>query len=294
MRLGSGLHRARLRPQQVAIAPAFVFTSDWSNSTGNNTTACRDGTRWDAANNIATPSAGRVEVLALSGLGLDFPATMANCLAIRYERTPGNIAFCGVEIQDGWTLPSVGGVLCKRMYFRMAVARTVTDTHHPVQTKAGTCAYSTEWVMNQGSTFEFQVATLRDGVSPASEIHRWVVAGGLQRDVTYRIEERYERLTTTTWRLHVRIYNSANTLLYDDADLVCNQSGHSSHTLEDNIDIVTPTPECLENLMIVNQGQLGDLGDRGADAPDENRIFYGGCAISKVDWCGPYILGESP
>jgi len=107
--------------------------------------------------------------------------------------------------------------------------------------------------------------------------------------VTYRIEERYERTGTTTWRLHARVYDSAGLLIFGDSDFVCNQFGHNNHTLANHGNIVTPDPNCLRHKMLVNQG---GLGDRGINAPAENRIFYGGFAVSLTDWCGPYVPGE--
>jgi len=264
---------------EVSPPPAgLAFASDWHTATGNTTNAATDGGKWPENYNV---SSDRVTVVSASGLS--FPAGMANVLAIRYSTSDS--LFCGVAIQNGWQLPAVGGVLCRRLYFRHTIDGTDSSTHHPVECYPGNCAYAAEWVVNKGPTFQLQIATLNDGTD-FNNGHRWEVT--LNRDTTYRVEERYERTATGTWKLHLRIYDSSNTLIKQDADFNC--AVHGTHTLASQPNILTPNPDCLRDIMIQNQG-VGDT--RGSNNTATNRIYYGGMAISLADWCGPYVAGEA-
>lgn len=252
-------------------ATGLAFASDWSTRSGTSAAAVTDGGKWDGVNTdvgFAVVEAGP----------LDFPPDMTHVLSVAYN---GELAR-GVTRRDGWALPPIGGVLCFRLYWRMAIAATIHDDQHPVQAayEAGACPYAAEWVHGLGSTYYFQIANLMDGQF-SREMHRWTTS--LQRDATYRVEERYERIATDRWKLHVRIYDHLGSPIVSDPDLRCDL--HNDETLASQPDIVTPLPECLRHKMIVHQGKF--------QFPDpDNRIYYGGFAVSLTDWCGPYQPGE--
>jgi hypothetical protein len=119
--------------------------------------------------------------------------------------------------------------------------------------------------------------------------HWWAVT--LNRNQTYRVEERLERTAAGVYTFHARIYNSANQLLFDDDDFVC-VVGHGSHTLASSFGsgLQLPDETCLRHRTIYNQG-VGST--RGSDDPNANSIFYAGFAISLTDWVGPYVPGEA-
>jgi len=264
---------------------SLVFASDWHAASGNTTTAVRDGTKWDNAYNIAAPVADRVSVVPASGLG--FPSNMANVLAIRYEQSVSQ--FSGVTKQNGWQLPAIGGVLARRMYFRMSIDGPSASTHHPLMAayQSGSCAYEAEWVMDKGPTFSFMIGNLQNGGGSAADNHEWATT--LTRDVTYRVEELYTRVTSTSWKLSLRVYDQSGALIRQNADFT--DTWHNGVTLASQPDIITPDPSCLQNMMIVNQG-LAD--NRGSDNAAANRIYYGGFAVSLSGWVGPYVSGEAP
>jgi len=263
----------------------IVWSSDWSTAAGNTVTAARDGTKWDSADNINTPpiAGGRITVVPATGLG--FPADMVNVLAIRYESTTDN--WSGVNKRAGWPLPAVGGVLARRMYVRMSMDGSSAGNHHPVQSafSAGACAYAAEWMISKGTTFAFGVANLQNGSLAEANNHEWMTT--LTRDVTYRVEERYQRVTVTTWKLSIRIYDQSGALIRQNADF--KDTRHTGATLAGQADIVTPDPTCLQHFMIVNQG-VG--AGRGSSNVNADRIYYGGFAVSLTDWVGPYTPRE--
>lgn len=258
-----------------------VFASDWGAALGNTDNAVRDGGKWTSSNNIANPTADRVTVVTASGL--DFPAGMDNVLAIRYENSTDT--FCGISGSNLWTLPSVGGSLYTRCYMRHDISGTHSHIQHPSQfcSAAGTCCPQGWWLMNKGSTFQFWL-----GVSQGVDQHEWEVT--LNREQTYRIEERYERTATNTFILHAKIYDSSNNLVFDNADFECETHGYA-HSLADLIETVVTDMACYRNRILVNQG-VGFFGS-GSDDPAHNRIYWGGFAVSHESWLGPYVPGEA-
>jgi len=252
----------------------LTFASDWSTATGNSASALSDGGKWDEVSN----GTSRLEVVPASGL--DFPNGMNNVLAGRYRNTT-DTSYWIVGITNGWALPPVGGVMCKRLYFRHTVVGSSSITYHPVEPAVGACAAEAEWVVNSQANFIFRIQT---------HSHRWQTT--LTRGQTYRVEERWERTGNQTWILHMRVYDSAGSLIRQDGDFDCSL-GHGSHTLASGGTVVvntTSNADCLRSQNINWQGSGGD--GRGSDDESNNRIYYGGYALSHADWCGPYAPGE--
>lgn len=282
----SGLTSADSNSFNVADSSSLVFASDWSTATGNNDNAVRDGGKWTSSQNIANPSADRVTVLAQSGLGLDFPAAMANVLAIRYENATDT--FCGIFGSNLWTLPAIGSSLFTRCYFRHTISGSHSFEHHPSQAcaSAGGCCPDGWWKMDKGSTINFSVAVAEGTGSQ----HKWTTQ--ISRGQTYRLEEEYARTGTNTFTMHLRLYNSSNVLIADDDDFDCTFHGPGQHLLSSNPSITVNNLTCYRNRILVNQG-VGFNGS-GSDDPNNNRIFYGGMAASHTAWCGAYSAGEGP
>lgn len=263
--------------------PELVFASDWSTATGTGNTAVLDGGKWDTANNVNSPTAGRVTVISASGL--DFPSGMANVLAIRYENSTDT--FCGISLANGWDLPPIGGSIYFRTYFRHDISGSHSAiNHHPVQmcSSAGSCCPQGWWRMAKGATFPMGVSAAESGGGE----HLWATT--ISRETTYRFEEQYERTGTNTYTMHLRIYNSANQLVKQDADFDCHFHGPGQHLLSTEPSITVTDLTCYRNKMIVNQG-VGFFG-WGSDDPAHNRIFYGGFAVSLTGWCGAWTAGE--
>jgi hypothetical protein len=238
--------------------------------------ALTDGGKWDDA------SAGTTRVSVIPATGLDFPAGMTNVLAGRYRNTTDTQHWL-VSKTDGWQLPAIGGVMCKRLYFRQTVVGTSGITYHPVEPAVGACADEGEWVVTSTQpNFVFRIQT---------HSHRWETT--LPHGQTYRVEERWERTGTQTWVLHMRVYDSAGTLIRQDADFDCTVGHGAAHTLASTGPIAvntTSNAECLRSQNINWQGSGGD--GRGSDNENSNRMFYGGYALAFGDWCGPYVPGE--
>jgi hypothetical protein len=173
----------------------------------------------------------------------------------------------------------------------------------------GDCPYAAEWQTNRDGAgtgadeFEWQLSTLGlDGNCPGSVCHEWWAPAPLNRNQTYRVEERYFRRVSAGWKCQIRIYTSDNVLLYDSDDIVCSTAPHAgdwhaAHTLQQhfdgssgiNGDLVT-TADCLRHFMV---GQPNHPGGGSVD-PAHDCIWVGGFAVSHTDWCGAYTQGEGP
>jgi len=259
--------------RELGAPVPLVFASDWPVQ-GGTVEAAGDNGKW----NVVQGDSGMVVV---SAAGLGFPAGMTNAFRVEYV---GGVAR-GITKQNGWPLPAVGGVLCRRMYWRMSIPGT-NEAQHPANSafSSGSCGFASTYNHDVGATYMWELGTLVAG-QPSPNIHRWRVVGGLTRDVVYRIEEKYTRISDTTWNLQMRIYNANNVLLYEGASFAC-ASGHGTHSLATVPApiIETPNPECFRHYMIGHQGKYNVPG---------GYIYYGGFAMSLVDWCGEYRPGEA-
>ncbi len=246
---------------------SLAFASDWSTATGNTATALGDGGQWNDYHTGTT----RVSIIPAAGLG--FPSDMSNVVQGRYRES--ETPYWIIQKFDGWSLPNVGGSLYRRLYFRHDLAGTSTS-FHPVEPQPGSCAFENNWTMTGLNPYTFQIR---------SSDHRWEVR--LNRGVTYRVEEQYERTGTNTWIMHARVYDAAGNLVKSDADFQC-MSGHGNHTMADR-----PTSTMAASCMVHQSiGWQGGGGNRGSDDENNNRIYYGGFAVSQAGWVGPYVRGE--
>ncbi len=214
------------------------FASDWRTTTGNSKRAISDGDRWD----VVSSGTSRVEVIPAAGL--DFPPGMRNVLAGRYRNTDSR--YWIVQKTDGWNLPLIGGVMCKRLYFRHTVVGSSAITYHPVEPAVGPCAFEGEWVINSQPTSFFGFRRQATGGKRHST-----------RGQTYRVEERWERTGAQTWVLHMRVYDSAGTLIRQDADFNCTVGHGAAHSLASTGPAAINTTlnaECLRSQHIGWQG----------------------------------------
>jgi hypothetical protein len=260
---------------------SLVAASDWGTATGTSLNAYSDGGFWDSTDN---PN-NLLNVVSASGF--DFPAGMSNVLRIAHPDDDNQYGV--VAIENGWTLPSIGNSLYCRLYFRHDIAGSGGGTFHPVQAAfegGAQCPFVSEFMLDKtgASTFGFDIASY----FPANE-HDWLY-GNLNKNATYRYEERYERTATNSWKLHCRLYNSSNVQIAGNSDFVCT-GWHANHTLTTYAGTITSYTDCLRHKMICNPGAGGG---RGSNDAAHQFIYWGGFAVSLTDWCGAYVPGEGP
>jgi hypothetical protein len=119
---------------------------------------------------------------------------------------------------------------------------------------------------------------------------RW---GGplLDTGVVYRFEVQIEKVDALEFHAHVRVFDAAGTLLYDDDDFDNWSSGLGATermTLADLPDLHFAAADApsLDGFRAGNNG-LADMG--------YGQLLYAyqaGFAVCADDWCGSYVEGE--
>jgi hypothetical protein len=260
--------------------PTFLFTSDWSTALGNSNAAISDGGRWDF---VSADFTGRI----ISSAGLDFPT--ANVFDVYTTTT--RVGW--VELRRSTVpIPAVGESRYYRWYFRYAAPDNLVDPEsHPVQD--GGAVSQSNWrfhTINAPAACFFQ-----DAIPAGRWCPRFDVTGSghpfnrfhgpfLNKNQTYRIEVHMRRETTSTMSLDVRIYDSAGTLVADDASL---RGG-------DGVTTLAQAPALnINNLSGMNVFNSGHNGFAPGTYPFPFTYSYQGAfAICTNTWCGAYTRGE--
>jgi uncharacterized protein YjdB len=269
----------------LGVTEVLDFASDWSTATGTSITAVFENGKWNGVPAVIGGGGPLDALQVVPAAGLDFPSGMANVLKVLFRARP--LEYHNVSVNEGWSLPGVGNSLWFRMYFRHDVAGT-GDFYHIVQTgPPGECPYNSAWWLNKvgENGMDFQLATLGGASEGATNIHWWGTTG-LSRQATYRVEEQYLRVSETDWRLHLRIYDSNNNLIRQDADF---RDEATDEPLSTYSGTITTDPACMRNKMVGNP----QVEMWGSDDPAHQHMYFGGFAVSRTGWIGPYVPGES-
>lgn len=256
----------------------LLFGSDWSGDTGESTPAVTDGGRWSVIGNTED----RVTVVPATGLG--FPSGMENVLRIRHRTSHA----VGVYRDRGWPAPAINEHLYYRVYIRMSIAQAdpppLDNSAHPIMARPGTAAFAL--LQNLGQTFRW---TLAINNSPNDNTHRF--SFNAQRDAVYRFEFHYHRLTATTARLEVRVYDAGDVLVATGSDMPCTAGHLAAHTLADVGIVVFPSASTFDGLTGMTISHEG--ANWGPFSDDRvNMNYYGGVAVSRSGWIGPYRQGQ--
>lgn len=260
---------------QTEVAPqsAFIFTADWSTALGNTTAAITDGGRFD----IRGGSGGAVVTTASTGA--NFPT--ANVLYVPSRIGEGS---CLPRKSTGLGVPAIGESRFYRIYLLFAFDDNDSDPQsHPVQDG------------NAGGDINWEIAIRHNDAGPGFVLAQfqfgsenafpWMKVNGpaLPKNQVFRWEWQILRTGTNTFQCHARIYNAAGTLLYDDDDFRNEQAtGNLTSNHEFNFHV-------LANMAGLNVG-----ANQGNYTPAGFYGYQGAVAVSAVDWCGPYVAGESP
>jgi hypothetical protein len=274
--------------QTAAPVTGFLFHSDWSTATGLTDAALRDTSKalpWDIVIG-SQPLANTCAIV--SAAGLDFPST--NVFQVNGDYAgPGvqPIMTRQVSILPGnnhWPIPAVGQSLFFRLYKRVVYPvppnPALGNNNHCIEEQGGGAS---NW------SFSFDIDAngwrpkMQSQVSTRFMLSNAGAAAYLARNQTYRIEWQVHRIGATTYNLHMRIYNSAGTLLYSDANFVNPANGQS---LANAPTLTLTNPETLDGFQVGTNGPGVDPG--GTVTP---MWYIGCCAVRADDWCGPYAGG---
>jgi hypothetical protein len=282
-----GTATVTFRDELTPAGTLIVFASDWHTAVGSGSTAKSDGGKWDVTVDSGG-AANRIEVVATTGL--DFPSGMANCLKVLNPFANWQNLYWNVLVQNGWALPTVGNALYQRLYFRYDIgAGTGTNTLHPVQTgPPGSCPYTNELVeFDRIDATTYHLVNSNLGANGANK-HRWEFKTPQTRGTTVRLEQQFIRQSTNEWAMHLRLYNSSNVLIGQDADFTDGYTGLTLAAYDAANGTITSGTDCLRNFMIGFPNQ-----DMGSDDVNHQHIYYAGFAVSLTDWCGQYVPGEA-
>jgi hypothetical protein len=258
----------------------FLFASDWSTALGNSHAAITDGGKWDF---VSADFTGRI----ISSAGLGFPT--ANVLDVYTTTT--RVGW--VELRRSTVpIPAVGESRYYRWYFRYAAPDDLADNEsHPVQD--GGAVSQSNWRFHTingtgdcyfgGPVPPGQWCPRFDFNGAPSPFHR-VHGPMLDKGQTYRIEVHIRRESATTFRASVRIYDSAGTLIADDATL----------RASDNTQTLAQAPAFnIHNLSGMSVFNSGHNGFAPGSYPFPFTYAYEAAfAICADTWCGAYSPGE--
>lgn len=201
-------------------------------------------------------------------------------------------------VMPTWVAPADGESVFWRIYFRpvypeVADPGQLNNNNHPLEEQSGgggnwswTFATRTEgfnprfqfWY-SAGINVRFVLSSTPSGGAPTYEY--------LLRNHTYRLEFSLDRITSSSRSHRIRIYDENDTLLYTEADFVNENSPYQS------LDGYANT---FNDINDVGYWQVGTNGPHvtGATVGASPAWYWGGAAMSRTDWCGPYVNGETP
>lgn len=260
--------------ESVQPPVGIIFHSDFSTALGSG-----DAAILDTAKSVPWSIRGGAGMEVIASTGLDFPT--ANVL--RVNALTSNSGFAIVR-KTGMPVPSVGQSRYYRWYIR-AGANIEDSNTHPIQDgqNAGASNWQFEMLHTIGGankwTVQFKHAAVQQNF-----LNQNFRGPALDVNVTYRFEVHLQRTSATAYNFHVRVYNSANTLLFSDANFT-------------NVD------QGIPHLGAQGTGQFGfgnaanldglNGGCNGVAPLSSDRLYsyQGGFAVGGTDWIGPYAGG---
>ena len=260
--------------EEIPPPAGVIFHSDFGTALGTSDAAVMDtgkGAPWNLR--------GGQGLEVISSAGLDFP--MPNVLRVMALTSTSGFA---IVRKTGMPVPAVGQSRYYRWYIR-AGANIEDNNTHPIQDgqNAGASNWQFELLHTLGGTNRWTIQFKHAAVQQ-NFLNQNFRGPALDVNVTYRIEVHLLRTSNTAYNFHVRVYNSANALLYTDANFT-------------NVD------QGIPHLGAQNTGQFGfgnannldglNGGCNGVAPLSGDRLYsyQSGFAVSGTDWIGPYAGG---
>lgn len=286
---------------------ALDGASDWGAALGTSALAVLDDGWWtDLVGDFPVGSTGGVpyaEVEDSSGLG--FPPALDQVLRTILFNQPHSAPVRKENYGAGEptiTAPAVGEYFFQRVYFRIDAepGDNIGNLHWLHYGGGG--GYMAWWSANpievSPGVFEispdgeyylaFQFHPNGAGEGPGI----WY-GGILEVLETYRLEVRMLRETTTTYSVELRIYDSADTLLYDNSTLTDNSTGNSLAV--DGTELETTTEEEADDVARYFQIGTNDSVEPGG-MTNIGALYTGAFAVhigtDPNAWIGAYQAGE--
>jgi hypothetical protein len=260
-----------LPPPGDTTAASVTWSSDWSTAIGQTLTAIQDGGKWASYQGAGLPT--QAAVVASTGLG--FPST--NVAKFSYDGNSNKNFQIISGISTAGAVPAVGQYWYLRLYYRNSVGdgQDLGEAHwiqaHDI----------TSWEFKHGTpgVGKSQLRLVLDAsgrvVSNFYDNNFFVA---LNTNVTYRLEMQIHRITASTGKVQLRVYDSSNRLLFNNDNLV-------TYDNQGSLTARNPT-------MPVNDASFTNF-DLGNNDPDRSGVgdFYVGSIATRVsssstDWIG--------
>ena len=268
-----------------------VFHSDWSTATGQTNAALNDtGKALPWTDNLQVGSSPQI-LTVVSASGRGFPASMTNCLRVEHAVIADG---WWIEIDGGWSAPSIGNALYFRHYFRHEIADAAGvqgyAATHPLETEYGAVGLGANTLAQKfGSNTDGTYPWLFQVESASFPYSGWTPGGNqdgsgdpmyLQKNTTYRIEWKILRTATSTITLDMRIYGGDDSTLLFDKNNIYAWGGSGSDTLAAH---GSGLPMDATHMTRLRVGKNGGFG-----AGAGQYVYWGGFAVRTADWCGSY------
>jgi hypothetical protein len=264
----------------IGSRQAAVFASDWAGLLGTSDAALMSGV-WDER-----VGNGRLSAI-VTAAGLGFPT--GNAFEVNGVRHSSYQTIVADELRyvNRETVP-VGGSRYYRLYKRVvwpANLPSLGNNNHSIEEAPGD-------LQNWGFATHINSAgwspRFRSMIGGALQGGYYVLQSGgaavwLPRNATYRLEWQVERLTTTTFRVRIRVYDPSGQLRYTDADF---QSSAGAGSLT-NATFQMNNPNGLGGITVGTNGPSADVA--GNVTP---MWYFGGVCLRRDGWCGPYNTSD--
>lgn len=271
--------------------PTLVMASSFKRGgLGSDVTDVQDGTYWDGnyTNN------GGAEVVASTGT--DFPAD-ANVL--RFMPQIGTAGAFIIEKESLGT-PSVGTTRYYRWYWSHEwpyTGDTDADNTHPIQDGTGGIG-GTSWhwdihTLSGDTTYRVLLGVAVNNGENTFANAAWGLMTPLDKSTVYRFELAIERLSTTTFGMHMRVYDASGTLLYDDSDFGAYNNGNTPTLASNPTFTFRNAGSGVDGADTLSLLKVGCNGIIDSVVSTQHYADQTGFAISDEGWVGPYITGEA-
>jgi hypothetical protein len=258
-----------------------IFVSNWSTAALGTANPSRgDAGKWNLIGGFGQE--------VVSSAGLDFPSPKV----CKFVANRQNSGFALLR-HTGMPVPAVGTTRYYRWYTRMTFPDPIVGNgDHPWQdgNAVGDCNWMV--VVHYGT----EVSPARNGQWRLGVIFllntngQFAFGPWLDKHKTYRIECALTRLTSTTYDFQMRVYDTANALVFSDADFPADAGGGT---------LATRGPWTFRNVANLDGFNCGtnDFETAGNDWWTTTFDYsYQGCFAIRDDqgWLGPYgsVTGE--
>ncbi|UOF81166.1 ig-like domain (group 1) [Caudoviricetes sp.] len=260
--------------------PTLEMDSLWDFTTGASDPAIEDNSAWDPAN-TSNNTGTREGLLVAVASGTD--PFVTNALEVRYRTASDGFAFLR---KTGLAVPAVGQSKYYRWGYRHRYTQNqVANTPHPFQD--GAAQGQTNWMFMippttvTATTWRPRIQAADSVRVPANASRYQYLGPVLDIGTWYLFELEIARTGTDTFLMHMRVRNTAGTLIHGDSAFVNEANGAQSLA-----DELTLTFYNVNNLDGINAGNNG-ITVGSSPILDEGPLFDQAClAVSNDNYIG--------